>query len=67
MDNYNKATRIVELHIKKDYGGDKAAFESENGKLADVVDKIFFWLEDGNGDELNDEMCLSIWTLQQRG
>lgn len=63
MDNHEKARQIVDGMIAKDYGGELAAFQAECGDAAAVIIDVYFWLEDGHGDNKTVEECRLLWEL----
>jgi len=62
-NNMDKARRMVALYLQKDYAGNVEKMEGENGDTESIIESIFFWLEDGNGDGLDDDSALSLWTM----
>lgn len=63
MSNLDKARQIVNEIIAKDYGGELATFQAECGSDEAVIIDVYFWLEDGHGDNKTVEECRLLWEL----
>lgn len=56
-DNYEKAVQIKDEILRLDYNGNLEQLQDECGYVDGFVQDIFFWLEDGNGDDLTAAEC----------
>ena len=63
MDNYEKATKIKNEILRLDYNNDLQALQDECGYVEGLVQEIFFWLEDENGDGYSVDECRLMYEL----
>lgn len=62
-DNYEKAIQIKDEILRLDYNGNLEQLQEECGYVEGFVQEIFFWLEDGNGDDLTPQECRLYYEL----
>jgi hypothetical protein len=63
MDNLGKARRVVELILQDSYAGNEAQLVEENESVDKLVQRVYFWLEDGNGDGIGDNECRLLFEM----